>query len=151
MAEVMASSPTEPTQVIVHTGERPTIQVIGRADRHTVCRLSGAIRGLHAVGTRHLVVDVSQMVTCNTRVLTTLARERARFTDNGGHLTIVGVQLPEFLAALNAAAVDEVFVVYDALRQPNAFTTDTDRPIGPTRRRNDEVKPSDLATIPAVI
>ena len=32
-------------------------------------------------------------------------------------MRLVGVALPEFLAALDAAPLDEVFLVYDAVRQ----------------------------------
>lgn len=112
----MAQTTSDATGVVVHTGERPTVEVIGRTDRHSVGQLSGAIRGLHAVGMRDVVVDVSQMLTCDPRLLTTLARERARFSDSGGHLAIVGVRVPDFLAAFDAAAVDEIFVIYDAVR-----------------------------------
>lgn len=118
----MVATTSESTGVIVHTGERPTIQVTGPADRDAVCQIGGAIRGLYAVGIRDLVVDLSRMVSCDTRLLTALTRERARFVDTGGHLAIVGVQLPEILAALRAARLDEVFVIYDAMRRDNRRT-----------------------------
>jgi hypothetical protein len=102
---------------VVYAGARPTVLISGRADRAAVNQLSGAIRGLCAVGLRHLVVDVSDARDCDGRLLTVLARTHTQLADTTGTLDIIGVKLPQFLAALRHATLDEVFVIYDAVRQ----------------------------------
>jgi anti-anti-sigma regulatory factor len=100
-------------------GRPGVVRVVGFADRATVVEVSGRIRGLRAVGVRHLVVDLSAAVTCDRSLLTVLARQGARLADENGSLTVVGVRLPSVLAAMRAATVDEVFVIYDAVRGEN--------------------------------
>ena len=61
-----------------------------------------------------------------------LARARAELADHGGTLRLVGVALPEFLAALTAAPLDEVFLVYDTVREHAAGDGATRRKQRPT-------------------
>ena len=78
--------------------------------------MSGTVRGLLAVGVDELVVDLTHAWD-SAALLTVLARTRADLAERGGTLRLVGVALPEFLAALTAAPLDEVFLVYDAVRR----------------------------------
>ena len=98
-----------------YTGGRPTVAVTGQVDRVKIIEVSGTVRGLLAVGVSELVVDLTHAWD-SAALLTVLARARAELADNGGTLRLVGVALPEFLAALTAAPLDEVFLVYDAVR-----------------------------------
>jgi anti-anti-sigma regulatory factor len=93
------------------------VRVAGRANRVTINEVSGAIRGLRAVGIRHLVIDMSAALDCDPRLLRVLARAHTQLADDAGALRITGVKLPQFLDALQAATLDEVFVIYDALRR----------------------------------
>jgi hypothetical protein len=104
-------------------GTRPTMRVWGCPDRAMVREISGLIRGLHAVGVRHLAVDLSAAVDCNRQLLTVLARAHARWADGSGVLWITGVKLPQFLYALQSASVDEVFLIYGAVRRDSAVST----------------------------
>lgn len=108
---------------VVYVGARPTVLISGRADRAAINQLSGAMRGLCAVGLRHLVIDVSDARDCDGRLLTVLARTHTHLADATGTLDIVGVKLPQFLAALHHSTLDEVFVIYDAVRRETRTTT----------------------------
>ena len=117
-------APTAPTATkpspgwaIVYAGARPRVLVMGRADRAATVQVSGAIRGLYAVGIRQLVVDVSAAMDCDPWLLTVLARAHAQLADDSGELNIVGVNLPQFVSALRTAALDEAFIIYDAVRR----------------------------------
>jgi anti-anti-sigma regulatory factor len=112
-----ASGGLSPSCAVVYIGARPIVELSGRADRVTINQVSGVIRGLRAVGIRHLVIDVSRVLACDRRLLTVLARAHAQLADDTGALTITGVKLPQFLTALQAAGLDEVFVIYDAVRR----------------------------------
>jgi hypothetical protein len=105
---------------VQYCGDHPTISLHGRVERLKVAEVSGTIRGLLAVGVRDLTVDLTDAWD-GAALLPVLARTRTQLSDNGGSLRMVGVALPEFLAALTTAALDEVFLVYEAVRQ------DTDR------------------------
>ena len=100
-----------------YAGARPTVRVAGRVDRVTINEVSGVIRGLRAVGIRHLVIDMSATLDCDPRLLTVLARAHSQLADDAGRLRITGVKLPQFLDALRAATLEEAFVVYDAVRR----------------------------------
>ena len=102
---------------VVYTGARPTVRVVGHLDRATISQVKGAIRGFRAIGIRHLVIDLSTAVDCDGRLLTVLASAHAQLADDAGALTITGVRLPEFLIALPAATLEEVFVLYQVLRR----------------------------------
>ena len=98
-------------------GAQPTVVVMGRVDRAATVQVSGAIRGLYAVGVRHLVVDVSAATDCDPWLLTVLARAHAKLAADSGALNIVGVRLPQFVSALRTAALDEAFIIFDAVRR----------------------------------
>ncbi len=100
---------------VIHAGHRPTVHVVGRVDRDKITEVSGAVRGLVAVGVRELVVDLSGSWD-GTGLLPVLARTRAALAERGGTLRLVGLALPEYLAALRTAPLDEVFLIYDAVR-----------------------------------
>lgn len=101
---------------VVHVGDRTIVAVAGRVDRAKITEVSGTVRGLLAVGVGELLVDLTHAWE-SAALLTVLARTRADLADHGGTLRLVGVALPEFLAALTDAPLDEVFLVYDALRR----------------------------------
>jgi hypothetical protein len=101
---------------VAYTGDQPTVVVTGRVDRAKTTEVSGTVRGLLAVGVDELVVDLTHAWD-SAALLTVLARTRAELAAHGGTLWLVGVALPEFLVALNAAPLDEVFLVYDAVRR----------------------------------
>jgi anti-anti-sigma regulatory factor len=114
------------------------VQVVGPADRAVTIRISGWIRGLVAVGVRILVVDVTEATDCDARLLTVLARTRRELVCERGSLMVVGVQLPQFLAALRAASLDEIFIVYDVVRREagaarNARNQEATRSTAPAR------------------
>jgi anti-anti-sigma regulatory factor len=90
---------------------------VGRVDRAAISQVKGAIRGFRATGVRDLVIDLSAATECDGRLLTVLASARAQLADDAGALTITGARLPQFLTAMLAATVEEVFVLYDALRR----------------------------------
>jgi hypothetical protein len=92
-----------------------TVAVVGQVDGATVTEFSGTVRGLVAIGVAELTVDLGGCWE-GARLLTVLARTRRALTDRGGRLHLVGVALPEFLPALREAPLDEVFLVYDAVR-----------------------------------
>ncbi|MDD7922347.1 hypothetical protein [Actinomycetospora chibensis] len=89
--------------------------VTGQVDRAKVTEVSGTVRGLVTVGVRVLTVDLTASWD-SAALLPVLARTRAELADDGGSLQVVGVALPEFLAALSDAPLDEVFLVHDAVR-----------------------------------
>jgi hypothetical protein len=96
----------------------------GRVDQDRVTEVSSTVRGLIAVGVSELVVDLTHAWD-GAALLTVLAGTRADLADHGGTLQLVGVALPEFLAALTAAPLGEVFLVYDAVRQSSDRTRST--------------------------
>ncbi|MEJ3654038.1 STAS domain-containing protein [Actinomycetes bacterium KLBMP 9759] len=102
---------------IVFEGDRPTVRVVGRADRAVSAQVGGWLRGLIAAGARHLVVDLSCAIECDGRILTALARAHARLTGDGGSLVVVGLRLPAFIEVLPRASLEEVFIVYDVVRR----------------------------------
>ena len=110
-------------QVSTRTGPRSavvsvevTVQVAGVADLPVISEVAATIRAMITAGVRHLVVDVSAARAVGPEMLTVLARADAELNGGLGSFRLVGVALPEFDAALKDAALDEVFVVYDALR-----------------------------------
>ena len=119
---------------LAYTGDRPTLAVTGQVDRAKTTEVSGTVRGLLAVGVDELVVDLTHAWD-SAALLTVLARTRADLAERGGTLRLVGVALPEFLAALTAAPLDEVFLVYDAVRR-NAEDTPS-APVASVERRVD--------------
>ena len=106
----------QPGVELTYTGDRPTLTVTGQVDRAKITEVSGTVRGLLAVGVDELVVDLTHAWD-SAALLSVLARTRAHLAERGGTLRLVGVALPEFLAALTAAPLDEVFLVYDAVRR----------------------------------
>jgi hypothetical protein len=128
----------QPGVELAYTGDRPTVAVAGQVDRAKATEVSGTVRGLLAVGVNELVVDLTHAWD-SAALLTVLARTRADLADQGGTLRLIGVALPEFLAALTVAPLDEVFLVYDAVRRsaddgPDAQGT---RPTASVQRRTD--------------
>jgi hypothetical protein len=123
---------------ISYTGDRPTVTVTGQVDQAKIIEVSGTVRGLLAVGVGELVVDLTHAWE-GAALLPVLARARARLADGGGTLRLVGVALPEYLAALTTAPLDEVFLVYEAVRGCAA-----DDGAAPRRRR-----PSGTGTWPS--
>jgi len=98
-----------------YTGDLPTIRVVGHADSTKATDLASTINGLLAVGVRELVVDLTQAHNAAV-LLPVLAKARRDLLAEDGKLRVVGVAVPEILAALSAAPLDEVFIVYDAVR-----------------------------------
>lgn len=133
--------PLRPGVEVSHAVARPTVTVTGVVDRAKVTEVSGTIRGLVAGGATEVVVDLTH-ATDGAALLTVLARTRAALAEQGGTLWLVGVAVPEFLAALIAAPLEEVFLVYDAVRR-EAEATGVDRARsrgtipGSVRRRTD--------------
>jgi hypothetical protein len=119
--------------VVEYSGDRPSVVVTGQVDRAKVTEVSGIVRGLVAVGVRVLTVDLTASWD-STALLPVLARARAEMADDGGSLRVVGVALPEFLAALSDAPLDEVFLVYDTVRSEVSPET---RQTSSVRRRAD--------------
>lgn len=112
-----------PMKVTVdHDGAHYIVTVSGQVDRPTITEFSGTVRGLVAVGIPELTVDLGACWE-GARLLTVLARTRRALIDRGGRLHLVGVVLPEYLAALRDAPLDEVFLVYDAVRRLPAQRT----------------------------
>ena len=107
----------------------PTVVVSGRVDPPTIAEVTGAISDLVADGVPELTVDLGGSWD-GARLLSILAETRHALTERGGTLHLVGVALPEFLAALRGAPLDEVFLVYDAVRQ------DPRRGVGRQSRRH---------------
>jgi hypothetical protein len=95
---------------------RLTVVVSGRVDPPTIAAVSGTIADLVADGIPELTVDLGGSWD-GARLLSVLAETRQALTERGGTLHLVGVALPEFLAALRGAPLDEVFLVYDAVRR----------------------------------
>jgi anti-anti-sigma regulatory factor len=105
-----------------------TVTVAGRVDRAATDQVADRMRALVAAGVTELVIDVSSAVgDVDAALLTVLARARAELAVCGGTVRLTGVTLPRFAAALHTADLDEVFVVYDALRRdggpPTAATS----------------------------
>jgi hypothetical protein len=119
--------------VVEYSGDRPSVVVTGQVDRAKATEVSGTVRGLVAVGVRVLTVDLTASWDSAT-LLPVLARARAELADDGGSLHVVGVALPEFLAALSDAPLDEVFLVYDTIRSE---VTPEARQTSSVRRRTD--------------
>jgi anti-anti-sigma regulatory factor len=103
-----------------------TVRLIGTADEAAITEIAGRIRGLVAAGLRHVVVDVSEAGVVPGTLLTVLARTHVRLAgeEPPGSLRVVGVHLPHFAAALEAASLDEVFVVYEAVRHSGSRDDD---------------------------
>jgi len=131
------ASPPHDTAVagvlVEYSGDRPTVTVTGQVDRAKLTEVSGTVRGLVAVGVRVLTVDLTASWD-GAALLPVLARARAELADDGGSLHVVGVALPEFLAALSEAPLDEVFLVYDTVRSEVSPET---RQTSSVRRRTD--------------
>lgn len=106
-----------PVSDVVYAGDHPTVRIVGRVDRAVTSQVRGWIRGLIAAGAHHLVVDVSLALDCDRRLLTVLADAQARLGDDGESLTVIGLQLPQFIDVLPRASLDEIFVVYDVVRR----------------------------------
>jgi hypothetical protein len=104
---------------VEHVGGQYTVAVRGQVDRPTVTEFSGTVRGLVAVGVPELTVDLGACWE-GARLLTVLTRTRRALIDRGGRLNLVGVVLPEYLPALKEAPLDEVFLIYDAMRHISA-------------------------------
>lgn len=121
-------APLAPGCRVDYVGARPTVRVAGRADRVTINEVSGVIRGLRAVGIRHLVIDMSAALDCDPRLLTVLTRAHSQLADDAGGLRITGVKLPQFLDALRAATLEEAFIVYDAVRRETPSPISGPRP-----------------------
>jgi hypothetical protein len=123
---------------VVYAADRPTVVVTGQVDRSKITEVSGTVRGLLAVGVNDLVVDLTHAWD-SAALLSVLARTRAELADQGGTLRLVGVALPEFLGALTAAPLDEVFLVYDAVRRTvdDAALPRQTRPTASLQRRTD--------------
>jgi hypothetical protein len=119
--------------VVEYSGDRPSVAVTGQVDRARVTEVSGTVRGLVAVGVRVLTVDLTAAWD-SAALLPVLARARAELADDGGLLRVVGVALPEFLAALSDAPLDEVFLVYDTVRSEASSEA---RQASSVRRRTD--------------
>ncbi|MEA2484679.1 MAG: hypothetical protein QOC55_2626, partial [Thermoleophilaceae bacterium] len=144
-ADVQEFRPPRSTGVEVsYSGERPTVTVTGVVDSAKVTEVSGTVWSLIASGVTELVVDLTHA--CDgPALLTVLARTRADLADHGGTLWLVGVAVPEFLAALVAAPLEEVFLVYDAVRRDTEGTRTRGRRargIGSVQRRTDWPHPS---------
>lgn len=112
-----AQTTVGPVSGVVYAGDHPTVRIIGRVDRAVTSQVRGWIRGLLAAGAHHLVVDVSEAVDCDVRLLTVLADTSARLAADGDSFAVVGLQLPEFIDVLPRASLDELFVVYDVVRR----------------------------------
>jgi hypothetical protein len=93
------------------------VRLSGSIGRVTAERTATSIAALIDAGERNVLIDVSAVANCTGHLLTVLSRARRTLTGVRGSLLIVGVQLPPFLTALETASVDEVFLVYDALRR----------------------------------
>lgn len=115
-------APTPPGVEVHYCGDHPTIALHGRVERLKVAEVSGTIRGLLAVGVRDLTIDLTDAWD-GAALLPVLARTRTQMAEHGGTLQMVGIALPEFLAALTTAALDEVFLVYEAVHQDAARRT----------------------------
>ena len=101
------------------TAAAPTVVLSGPADHEAITRVANTIADLISTGVRHLIVDVSGVYDVEVELLTMFARTRDALATAfavEGSLTIVGVKLPQFLPAMRDAQVDEVFLVYDAIR-----------------------------------
>ena len=90
--QLPARTPTPPWPdcKVDYAGARPTVRVSGRANRVTINEVSGVIRGLRAVGIRHLVIDMSAALDCDPRLLRVLARAHTQLADDAGALRITG-------------------------------------------------------------
>jgi len=93
------------------------VRLSGSVGRVTAERTGTSISDLISAGERHLLVDVSAVAHSTGHLLAVLAGAHRTLTGLRGSLLIIGVQLPPFLTALETASVDEVFLVYDALRR----------------------------------
>jgi len=119
----VADAPFVETLVEEAAVEAVTIHVVGSADRAAVMEVAASIQALIADGSRHVVVDVSGAYDVDAQLLTLLARTRVTLAQEvgdhaePGSLTILGVVLPQFLPAFEVAGLDEVFVIYDAVRR----------------------------------
>jgi hypothetical protein len=110
-----------------NTAASPTIVMSGPADHEAVTRVANTIADLISTGVRHLIVDVSGVYDVEVGLLTMFACTRAALATAfavEGSLTIVGVKLPQFLPAMRDAHVDEVFLIYDALRHQGRRAAD---------------------------
>jgi hypothetical protein len=124
---------------VSYAEDLPIVAVTGQVDHAKVTDVSGTVRGLIAVGVTDLVVDLTRSWD-GAALLPVLARRHADLADRGGTLRLVGVALPEFLAALAAAPLDEVFLVYEAVRRnsdDSRSRRQRPRAAGSVRRRTD--------------
>lgn len=130
---------------VSYSGEAPTVIVTGVVDRVKVTEVSGTIWSLVASGATEVVVDLSHAYD-GAALLSVLARTRADLVEHGGSLWLVGVAVPELLSALIAAPLDEVFLVYDAVRRDResarADRSRTRADVGSVRRRSDWPHPT---------
>lgn len=101
-------------------GAHATVWVVGRVDRAAITRIGGWLRGLTAAGVQHLTVDVFAATGCNGALLALLAHAHAQQGAELISFKVVGVQLPEFLAALPGATLDELFIIYDVVRRESS-------------------------------
>jgi anti-anti-sigma regulatory factor len=93
------------------------VRLSGPIGRVLAERTATSITALVAAGERNVVVDVSAVDRCTGHLLTALSGAHRTLTGLRGSLLLVGVRLPPFQAALETASLDEVFLVYDALRR----------------------------------
>lgn len=126
---------------IASAGDRATVWVVGPVDRATITQVGGWLRGLMGGGVRHVTVNVSAATGCNGRLLALLAHTHERLGTELVSFTVVGVQLPEFLTALRAATLDEVFIIYDVVRRESRRA--------PGRHRRAMARPDDASIMAA--
>lgn len=100
---------------------RARLTVDGIVDQLAVADLGSEVQALVATGARHVVLDVSQVRYCDRALLSELARLREQLRTRDGSLQVIGVQVPRFMAALRDASLDEVFVIFDAVRTADRF------------------------------
>ncbi|MFC5061875.1 hypothetical protein [Actinomycetospora atypica] len=140
--------PPRPGVEVISAGGRVTVVVTGVVDRARATEVSGALRGLVAGRAAEVVVDLTHA--CDgAALLPALARTRADLVERGGALWLAGVAVPEFLAALVAAPLEEVFLVYDAVSRDAEGTrraSGRGGAAGSARRRTDWPHPSRAAT-----
>lgn len=119
---------------VEYVDDVPVVQVSGRVDPPLVDHAADTIAGLLAVDVAELRVDLTDSYN-GAELLPLLARVRADLVPRGGTLRLLGIALPEYLAALATAPLDQVFLIYEAVRTPCVQVRPSRRPDAPDRER----------------
>ena len=114
------ATPRPAATVTVEAGGRATVRLLGDGDRSAAGAVGDRLAELAVDGVRDLVVDLTLSARCGPDLLGVLADARTGVVGRGGAMRVVGLDPAGVLDDLDVAPLEQVFLVYDALRADSA-------------------------------